>query len=187
LADFQPIFGLLDYFDMAMTLAPSDTTPIRVDGKELVGCTPYNCGVIVFRKGEVTERFFERWGYWQEQTLADPEATGNDQATFMRALLDVPCRICVIRDTWNARTTGHELFRGPVRVIHARHADVEAVARDVNVVSDLRVWIPKAEICLYDGMSMAHHFKYCIRMTWLLCRRSLRLLARRLAGRRSVP
>ena len=96
LADVQPLFDLLDHFDMAMALAPADITPTRVNGRDLIGCTPYNSGVILFRKSELTERLFDRWRHWQERALDDPEFTGADQETLMRALVEVPCRVCAI-------------------------------------------------------------------------------------------
>ena len=177
LADFQPLFDILDYFDMAMTLPPGDITPTRANGKELQGYTPYNTGMILFKKGERTERFFDRWSFWQG-ALDEPDYTGSDQETFMRALLDVPCRICVLQSTWNTRTQVYERLRGPVRLIHGRHADFEAIARNINITSDTRVWVPGVDLCLYDRMSMAHHWKYCVKATWLLWRQWLRELGR---------
>lgn len=185
LADFGPLFDVLDYFDIAMALAPANITPIRADGRELPGCAPYNSGVILFRKSELTERFFDRWYDWQEKALDDPDFTGADQETLMRALFDVPCRVGTLQNTWNARTPSHERFSGPVRLIHGRHGDVEAIARNINITSGVRVWIPNAGICLYDGMSLSHQVTYYIKATWSLWRRSLRQLVHRLGGSRS--
>lgn len=179
LGDFQPLFDLLDHFDMAMTLAPSDTTPLRIAGRELTGCPLYNCGMMMFKKGEMTEQLFERWLYWQEQSLDDPESLGNDQVTFMRALLEVPARVCVVQSNWNARTGGHERFRGPVRLIHGRHANMTRVADEINrAASELRAWIPRVELCVYDRMTLAHHIRYCIKTTRVLGRAALRRIAR---------
>jgi hypothetical protein len=184
LGDLQPLFGLLDYCDMAMTLAPSHTTPVRVDGQEVAGCALYNTGMIVFKKSELTERFFERWLYWQKQSLDDPAVKGSDQLTFMRTLLEVPCRVSVLQPNWNTRTTGHERMRGPVSLIHGRHADFDGVARELNIApAELRVWIPKVNMCLYEEMSLGHHIRYCLKATWLLGRTSLRRTARRLLRR----
>ena len=184
LGDLQPLFALLDYCDMAMTLAPSHTDLVRVDGQEIVGCALYNTGMIVFKKSALTERFFERWYYWQMQSLDDPAVKGSDQVTFMRTLLEVPCRVCALHPNWNARTNGHERFRGPVNLIHGRHADFEGVAGELNIApSELRVWIPKVNLCLYEQMSLAHHIRYCVKATWLLGRASLRRTARRLLRR----
>ncbi|HUL01626.1 MAG TPA: hypothetical protein VLV16_00185 [Gemmatimonadales bacterium] len=186
LGDLQPLFALLDFYDMAMTLAPSDNTPVRVDGRELVGYTPYNCGLIVFRKSELTERFFERWHHWQVATLGDPQVNGNDQVTFMRTLLEVPCRVAVLQDNWNARTNGHERFRGPVQLIHGRHADPERVGRALNAAAaELRVWIPGVNVCLYDRMTLAQHVAYCVKTTRVLVRAVLRRLAQRVSGKAS--
>jgi hypothetical protein len=180
LADVQPLFDVLEYFDIAMALAPADITPTRLDGRELIVCMPYNSGVILIRKSELTERLFDRWLYWQEKaSLDEPDFTGADQATLMRALLEIPCRIGTLHNTWNARTPVHERFSGPVRLIHGRHADFETVARNINITSDVRVWIPKVDLCLYDQMSLSHQLTYCLKATWLLLRRSLR----RLVGR----
>jgi hypothetical protein len=183
LADFRPSFDILDYFDLAMALAPAYITPTRSDGTSLPGCAVYNSGLILFKKNELTERLFDRWCYWQEQALDDPQFTGADQETLMRALLDVPCRVGALQNTWNARTPSHERFSGPVRLIHGRHQDFEAIARDINITSDVRVWIPNTGICLYDGMSLSHHVRYCLKATWSFCRRSLRRLVRRLVVR----
>ena len=78
----------------------------------------------------------------------------------MRALLEIPCRIGTLQNTWNARTPVHERFSGPVRLLHGRHADFETVARNINITSDVRVWIPKVNLCLYDRMSMSHQVTY---------------------------
>lgn len=185
LADFQPLFDTLDYFDMAMALAPADTTPTRADGKHLIGCTPYNTGVILFRKSALMSRLFERWGYWQERALQDPGFRGDDQALLMQALLEVPCRVCTLQSTWNARTAFHERFSGPVRLIHGRHKDFETIARALNVTVAPRAWMPDAKICLYVRMSLWRHIEYCIKGTWWIWRRSLLRLSRRLAAGRS--
>jgi hypothetical protein len=174
LADLQPLFQVLDYFDMAMALAPADISPARLDGPTLAACTPYNSGVIVFKKSELTGRLFERWAYWHERALADPRFSGADQETLMTALLEVPCRVCALQSTWNARSQVHERFSGPVRLIHGRHRDMDAVARAINVTSDVRVWLPGVGICLYERMGLWHHIRYWVRATWAQCRRLVR-------------
>lgn len=183
LADIRPLFDVLDYFDMAMSLAPADVTPTRAGGRDLVGCTPYSSGVILFRKSELTERLFERWRYWHERAFEEPDFTGADQATLMRALLDVPCRVCTLQNTWNARTPVYERFSGPVRLIHGRHADFEAIARAINVTTAVRVWIPTLNVCIYDGMTWPQHLAYGFRRIWSSWRRWLR----RLPGRGREP
>ena len=135
LADFQPLFDTLDYFDMAMALAPADTTPARADGKQLVGCTPYNTGVILFRKGALMEHLFERWGYWQERALQDPDFRGDDQAMLMQALLEVPCRVCTLQSTWNARLFSMSGFPAPSA---SSMADTR-ISRPSHVRSTLRL------------------------------------------------
>jgi hypothetical protein len=139
------LFALLQYTDLCLAHAVADLTTATVGGRELVGCTPYNTGVLLFQRNPTVAALCARWSeLFQARRDRDP----HDQPALLQALLEVPCRLYVLQNTWNARFPFFERFTGPVRLLHGRHADLPHIARRINQTTANRVWLPALEVCV---------------------------------------
>lgn len=149
--DPSGLFGLLDHFDVCMTKAPADANLAPLDGERLTGYTPYNTGVILFRKGEAMEKLFSDWeNLHQRNVTADPELgyPWPDQVAFMEALLHSEARMYVLSAVWNARFPFPISLNGPVMIAHGRHDDYEELGRRINSNSAPRCWDPERQKCI---------------------------------------
>lgn len=57
----QPIFYLLDFFDVCVAASAVDVTNARVGQRVLHACVPYNMGVVAFRTNAATDELFHAW------------------------------------------------------------------------------------------------------------------------------
>lgn len=147
LADCSDLFNLLDYFDLCLAHAPADTYSLHGLADDLSAYTPYNSGVMLFRKNDRMQGLFEKWG---ELHTAGSDRLPGDQAALMHALLecDRPVHTYVLQSTMNFRTPFNERLVGPVRIMHGRPEAPERVAREVNRSGENRVWLAEPEICV---------------------------------------
>lgn len=152
------LFDILRYYDMALAHGANDRNNARVEGEVLEGYTPYNMGVILFKKGETTQDFFERW---LRTYTNDLERLPHDQPAAMEALALSDCRVYVLQNNWNARFVFVEKYVDRVRLLHGRHEDLGAVARSVNNTSWGRLWIPKFDACIRKKMRAEEALKAC--------------------------
>jgi hypothetical protein len=151
----EPLFDLLEYFDLCMASAPGDMHVPCVDGKRLVAYTPYNCGAIAFVKNVRNEQLFHAWRdiYREKLESGELERTkGTDQTSFMEALLHSPSRVYVMANIWNARTTKYIALKDAVRLVHGRHDDYYRLQKRLNVTRLSRCWDPKNERCLFPSL-----------------------------------
>jgi hypothetical protein len=150
--DCTPLFDILRYFDLCVASAPFDLHEPVVEGRPLRGYTPYNSGVIVFRRGAVNQQLFTDWFDIFQAKLSSGvlERTGeSDQTAFMEALLHRPARAYVLPAVWNARIPFYLPLRGFVKIVHGRHEDYEALRGRINSTDQARVWDPVMQRCLY--------------------------------------
>lgn len=134
------LFDLLEFFDLCMSQAPADTETVRGYSQDLDGYTPYNTGVVLYRKNERTEELFRRWYRIYEDQFDDYP---YGQPAFMAALLECEHRIhsYTLQPTMNFRTPYNERLLGPVRIVHGRPRRPDRVAEEVNRTYENRVWI----------------------------------------------
>lgn len=140
LASCADLFDLLERFDLCLCQAPADAETVRGFDLDLGSYTPYNTGVMLFRKNERTEALFRLW-YRIYRDEFDDYPYG--QPAFMAALLrcEHPIHSYTLQSTMNFRTPYNERLLGPVRILHGRPESPERVAEEVNRTHENRVWL----------------------------------------------
>jgi hypothetical protein len=134
------LFDILNYYDLCIAQAPSDSTEIEINNKTLKGYLPYNCGVIVFKKNQENKKLFQSWYNIYNKKFKE---SFHDQSAFMEALLKVKSRVYVLQNIYNARTPFHISFiNKPVKIIHGRHKNYERVKKEINKKTVNRSWRP---------------------------------------------
>jgi hypothetical protein len=147
----EAIFDLLDHYDIGVAGALVDQGILEVNGKVLTVYTPYNTGVIAYRKNACNEQLFKEWkaAYAHKLEAVKLGTTrGNDQASFMEALLRVESRVYVFSNLWNARIPKCIALKGNVKIVHGRHDDYKALGAKLNATSEERFWNPHREKCI---------------------------------------
>lgn len=172
LEDCSHLFDLLDFFDICIAQAPGDQSLISHEGKELVGYTPYNSGVMLFRKSDRVRQLFEDW---EKFFIENFEIYRGNQPALMHAFLHSDCSVYVLQNLYNARFTKYERFAGRVKVLHGRHADLERVARKINRTSTKRVWFPGVEECFGEESKRSPNLAH------------LRMIGRMIRGAAGAP
>ena len=136
--DSLTAFDLLDRFDMAMGLAPSQ-------GFAPTDAMPrafphFNCGVIYYKKNDRTLPLFEDWK--KRYLIAEKEGRG-DQGSLAAAVYHSDARVAVLADHWNFRA--HNAVRlepESIRILHNRHAQEEVFTGDIYFNPDNAVrWL----------------------------------------------
>jgi len=153
----QPAFRLLDFYDICMAHAPGDMNELYC-GEILRGYTPYNSGVIFFKKCLENEALFLNWFKLYEEKIAH-EVAEHDQPAFMEALLKSKSRVYVLQNIWNARTIFYINLFGRVKIVHGRHKDYEALRSRINETEAQRCWDPVRQRCLFERDSWAERMK----------------------------
>jgi hypothetical protein len=142
------IFGILDYFDMALSICNSDYfTVYNKTGEAISGMNPYNTGVMAYRKNEVTKAILLEW---EAAYLRHFNLYVQDQAAFMEALLYSNVRTYTLPTIYNARTPYPcQFIAKPVKIIHGRHNNYEKIAKKLNRNHhSARIWYPRFQIVL---------------------------------------
>lgn len=150
--DCLELFELLDYYDLLIAHAPSDTSQIVIDNQEVFpGYYPYNTGVIVFNNNDAVKKLIKNWlTIYQEKF----RIYRYDQTPFMESLLYSKVRVYVLQPVYNFRTP----FLVPiprslkVKIFHGRVSDFESFQRKINYALVHRVWIPAARIIIYSNI-----------------------------------
>ncbi|MEZ4514367.1 MAG: putative nucleotide-diphospho-sugar transferase [Chloroflexota bacterium] len=162
--DCQDLFETLDFFDMALSLAPADPMKPKSPktNRRLVACQSYNTGVILFKKSANNDRFFRKWREMYEEKVASQnldEWDGTlkkwegDQTVFLQAWLESDSKICTLSFAWNARTPFFFIFTEPIKIIHGRPKDFEAINYEMNQKVDERAsrnrfWMPHQRLTM---------------------------------------
>jgi len=139
-APIWDVFDLLDRVDMAAAHAPMRVTwpqPGIPDSFPEV-----NSGVLAWRKSDKTRGLFAEWERLYQEHVA---STGqkDDQPALRRALFESGVRMGILPPEYNFRTVMPAVAgRGRVRIIHGRHADMDAVERRLNARLGCRAVLP---------------------------------------------
>jgi hypothetical protein len=150
----RELFDLLNYYDICMTLAPCDSTQPRVNGRKLVGYTPYNCGMILFKKNLTNNFLFQNWKKRCEQKAFE----SNDQLALMESLLESKTRVYVLQNIWNTRIPYYLTLNGFVKIVHGRCKNYEKLRRKINIINFHRCWDPVRQKCLYQKRPIIKRF-----------------------------
>ena len=156
IANCRCLFKLLDYYDLSLTHGTNDRSIVSVSDSVIEGLTPYNTGVILFRKSDVVQELFE---YWHSCYVRQLDHLPQDQPAFMEALSLSKCKTYVLQNNWNARFIYPEKYAGKVMLLHGRHSDLDYIAKRVNVTTAPRAWLPLVYTCVYPNMKLPDVFE----------------------------
>ncbi|MGH7198402.1 MAG: sulfotransferase [Candidatus Omnitrophota bacterium] len=143
----RPLFGLLDHFDLCLAATPADDSEAKSNGRSVAGCTPYNSGVILYRKNWKNDLLFNKWAKILERRLSQG-IEERDQTCLMEALIKSRSRAYVLPNVWNARTPFFINLLGTVKIVHGRHPDYEALRSKINITPAQRCWDPYRQTCI---------------------------------------
>lgn len=148
----RELFELLDYYDICIGQDPAERSIIKVDGEELEGYTPYNCGVILFKKNKINSILFSEWHEYYKKDFNEYQ---QDQPAFMKALLKSKSRVYVFPNIYNARIP-YCISLPPlkVKIIHGRYQNYEKLKRKLNSKLENRVWIPRKRAVVIKRKSL---------------------------------
>ena len=142
------LFRLLDYYDVCLAQAPSDVNIPHIKGQIMEGYTPYNMGILLFRKNAANKKLFSSWlKIYDEKKNIYPT---HDQPSFVEALLDAKSRVYTLSSLWNARLPAYQSFpASTIKIVHGRHDDYEKLRKIMNSVSVNRAWDPRRQKLIY--------------------------------------
>ncbi|MCS4122729.1 glycosyltransferase family 77 protein [Salinibacter ruber] len=143
----RSLFGILDNHQICLRHAPCDMHEIP---GEPDAYTPYNTGVILYRKDESVLSLFSDW-----KKSIEKRDYIRDQPSFMEALSDKGINLYVMRNNWNARFPYFEAYSGRVHLLHGRWDNVEYVAERINASTNNRAWLPILESCIHRHMTLS--------------------------------
>jgi hypothetical protein len=131
------VLELLDGYDLAVARAPGYRG--LFDPEVPAAFTELNTGVVAWRESEETAAFLEDWHDTYVAWLQDEPFPGAanargkaDQPAFRRCAWKHRMRTMVLPPEYNYRTGVPGTVVGPVRVIHGRHSDYDAIAARLN-------------------------------------------------------
>ena len=134
------LFQLVTYFDLLITLAPTDLNTPVVDGEKIEGAYSYNCGVFVYKKSDRILDFLDKWLSSYQNKF---DIYKSDQQAFTEALLYTDIQTFTLHNIYNLRTPRIcAIMNKKVKIIHGRHDDYEDMEKRLNRLTRHRVWIP---------------------------------------------
>lgn len=152
--DLSDAFNVLDRYDFAAVPVPNRVhrRPDHVNPDDIPDAfQTVNGGMFAWRQNEATKELIDLW--W-ELYQADLAALGGksgrggvrDQPSLRTALWRSRCQILLLPPEYNLRTPGHRvepmIAIGPVRLIHGRPGDIEAIERRWNATTEVRLLTP---------------------------------------------
>jgi hypothetical protein len=143
--DLAEVFDLLDAFDLAAAHAPiriGPGQPAALSARAPASFPELNTGVIAYRGTTAVRGLLDRWRSLHEEWSASNRANLGDQATFRVALYGSDVRFAVLPPEFNCRFTFPTYVQGPVRILHGRAPDPEAVERELNATTGPRAYVP---------------------------------------------
>ncbi len=136
-APVPELWEILRRYDVAAVAAPMRETWPQPD---LPSAFPeVNSGVIAWRQCEATDRLWQSWSRLYAEHRVRTGQT-DDQPSLRRALYESEVHLWSLPPEYNFRTVFAGFAgRGPVKILHGRHADSEAVAQKLNAFQGCRV------------------------------------------------
>lgn len=142
LDDSRELFSLLERFDLAAVHAPYRA---QYQVSQVPDCFPeLNTGVLLFRKSDKTDVFFERWlqiyredalkhliwlfpggGRWYRHAIPN-------QPSFRRAIYESGLRIATLPPEYNCRFPFPGFVHTKVKILHGRASCVPKIAKELN-------------------------------------------------------
>lgn len=138
---FDELFDILDYFDVMVCPDYYDKSTVEIDGKVIKGYTPYNTGVLAYRKNQDVDSFLETWKVQYEKKL---DVFWSDQPAFMLALVLCNVKLYSLHTNYNFRFLNNVgLLDGEkVKIIHGRATveEFKKIEEKVNITDQQRAW-----------------------------------------------
>ena len=171
----DPLFQLLDRFDVFFQAATGGIH-YTIEGVPVTAFPEPSAGIIGFRKSEAVEQFFDCWTTSYDQMAA---ALGNgawDQRSMRQALWETDVRITYIQHDWQFYTWAANILLGPVRIIHGRGVDYEAVLKKANSHIDYRLVLSKGCLLPLHLTTTRQYWKFLKSIAYLTLRTGVRRL-----------
>lgn len=140
--NFDELFDLLDRFEIAAAL---DTWRI---GDNVPECPhsffEINTGVILFRRSPSVRAFLQAWLDEYRRGLKQLPPPINDQPSFRKILYQSPLAFYPLPPEYNYLlwSPGFVGRNSPVKILHGRNAEMEAIALRMNASRAGRVFLP---------------------------------------------
>jgi hypothetical protein len=161
-SDFLELFTLLDKYDIAAVLNEHRTGTfedlrwdyqcIKNDEGKLI-YPMYNSGVILYKKSPEISQFFSNWIALTKQRDYKGKIT-DDQISFQHTLYSSNLRTVVLPPEYNCRFTYPLGVCGTVKILHGRHKNLAAIAREINRETNPRVFHPRWGLISNSGTLM---------------------------------
>lgn len=136
------LFNLLEYFDLLNCLDYYDKSLIGGVRDDLKSYTPYNTGVLAYKRNNHTSKLFVDWKKKYEENI---DTYWSDQPAFMEALMLNQVKTYTLPTNYNFRFLNNVGFleKEPVKIIHGRgsDSDLRIIAERVNRTLSNRVWV----------------------------------------------
>jgi hypothetical protein len=144
-ASLDPLFDLLAHFDIAVQFTEGGNHYSLPEVP--ASFSEPSAGIIVWRKGEVTNAFFDLWRIWYERIEKEMGGMGAwDQRSLRAALFFGKLRLTPIPNEYQFYTYKPQVVAGQVRMIHGR-ALSKATITSITCSSSFRIWLPRVGGC----------------------------------------
>lgn len=132
------LFELIEQYELAAAHARG-RRPVRME--EIPDCFPeFNTGVLVYRSSSNVDNILSQW--LAEYNKIERQSSLNDQPAFRRTLYGADVNMATLPPEYNCRTVWPGYADGPVKIIHGRHDNLEAIADKLNKSTEMRVFLP---------------------------------------------
>lgn len=160
--DFSELFTLLEKYDIGAVLNEHRTgkfadfswnyQQMKDDNGRLI-YPIYNGGVILYKKSPATIQFFIDWFNLTKQRWMDGKIL-EDQTSLQYALYESDLKTVVLPPEYNCRFIYPVGVCGTVKILHGRHKDLSAIAKEINSETDPRIFHPQWGLIPAEKISM---------------------------------
>jgi len=134
------LFSLLDFFDLLIAPAPTETNNVFHHNEPLEGYLSYNTGVIAYNISLSLDAFFSDWKRKYERNF---HRYPQDQPPFMEALLSHKIKTYLLSPIYNFRLPYLSTVPAlEVKILHGRGYNFVETERKINKKLVHRAWHP---------------------------------------------
>jgi Nucleotide-diphospho-sugar transferase len=151
--DFSELFTLLDKYDIGAIHAEHRAGKNQLgdsysyqdlqdeDGKFIFPI--YNTGVILYRQSPQVSQFFNEWISLADRQMKEKGLYFGDQPAFHALLHKSNLREVILTPEYNCRFIFPVCVSGIVKILHGRHPDLPALAKEINSHTTTRLFHPR--------------------------------------------
>jgi hypothetical protein len=141
LSDPEPIFGLLDYYDVGVRFGG----PMLSESPSLVFHTQCNSGVILYKKAPIVAECFANWNIFYVEACARLSESGDSRGLNDQRYLSLAIAKSMTRPVHLAEYLNFAIFEtiytySPVVILHGRDKHLHAIGHAIN-----RNWNPELD------------------------------------------